>query len=218
MSTWSINVPTAQSRMSLVGMPRETKLFARTEPPLPGLPSVTSTLNCFVSAALRIKACTTRELPCTSTVLPSPTKALPVSAIRDLLVKDMPANFSPLISSSRLQCEKSTMSVCKLNARVTCSMNNSHPDPRERDVRPPRSSCRHLFKLAIALRSSSSSSIQVVASLRSMDSTSACIAATGTATSWESTRLVKASTTSLKDISSGNSAIETSAASSFASW
>ena len=36
-----------------------------------GLPSVTITLNCFVSAAFNSNAITTLELPCTSTVLPS---------------------------------------------------------------------------------------------------------------------------------------------------
>ena len=36
-----------------------------------GLPSVTMTLNCFVSAALKRSAATTREVPWTKTVLPS---------------------------------------------------------------------------------------------------------------------------------------------------
>jgi len=60
-STCSIRAPTALSSTTRIGMPAPLKMRAESRPSQVGFPSVTMTLNCLDSAALRMRADTTRE-------------------------------------------------------------------------------------------------------------------------------------------------------------
>jgi hypothetical protein len=88
-----MTAPTAQSSTMDVGMPAATNCAASSALSPCGRPSVSITLNCFVSAAFSSNAVTTRDDPCTSTVLPSWTKLWPISAMCTRELNDMPANI-----------------------------------------------------------------------------------------------------------------------------